>query len=95
MTENVVKLEKSKDIPMLFAEMDKDHSGSVDHDEFREGMLKVEFQGGLRFRADDIEKLIELYDDDGDGMIDYFEFAKYLNQMLTGRSFKYTGSIAS
>ena len=54
----------------LFNQFDKDHSLSVTREEFRTGLKSI----GVPMTDDQLTKLIEILDEDGDGEIDYSEF---------------------
>lgn len=54
----------------LFNQFDKDNSLSVTREEFRMGLKSI----GVPMTDDQLTKLIDMLDEDGDGEIDYGEF---------------------
>ena len=54
----------------LFNQFDKDNSLSVTREEFRTGLKGI----GVPMTDDQLTKLIDMLDEDGDGEIDYSEF---------------------
>ena len=54
----------------LFNQFDKDNSLSVTREEFRTGLKGI----GVPMTDDQLTKLIDILDEDGDGEIDYSEF---------------------
>ena len=54
----------------LFNQFDKDNSLSVTREEFRTGLRSI----GVPMTDDQLTKLIDMLDEDGDGEIDYGEF---------------------
>ena len=61
----------------LFNQFDKDNSLSVTRDEFRMGLKSI----GVPMTDDQLTKLIEMLDEDGDGEIDYSEFT-WINELV-------------
>ena len=55
-----------------FAALDKDGDGSISHDEFRDGLQRL----GVSLPVNQIEALIQTFDQDLDGEIDYDEFVR-------------------
>jgi Ca2+-binding EF-hand superfamily protein len=66
---------KSTKISKIFRSFDANHDGVVSKDEFRAGMSNL--NSGLT--SPEIDRLIDLCDADGDGTIDYTEFASKLS----------------
>lgn len=62
--------EKNYRLIDLFNQFDKDHSLSVSREEFRLGLKSIK----VPMTDDQLTKLIDMLDDDGDGEIDYGEF---------------------
>lgn len=62
--------EKNYRLVDLFNQFDKDNSLSVTRDEFRQGLKGI----GVPMNDDQLTKLIDMLDEDGDGEIDYGEF---------------------
>ncbi|KAL9985644.1 hypothetical protein ACROYT_G008067 [Oculina patagonica] len=62
--------EKNYRLIDLFNQFDKDNSLSVTRDEFRQGLKGI----GVPMTDDQLTKLIDMLDEDGDGEIDYGEF---------------------
>jgi len=60
----------------LFNQFDKDNSLSVTRDEFRQGLKSI----GVPMNDDQLTKLINFLDEDGDGEIDYGEFT-WINEV--------------
>jgi len=60
----------------LFNQFDKDKSLSVTRDEFRQGLKSI----GVPMNDDQLTKLIDFLDEDGDGEIDYGEFT-WINEV--------------
>ena len=60
----------------LFNQFDKDNSLSVTRDEFRLGLKGI----GVPMNDDQLTKLIDILDEDGDGEIDYCEFT-WINEV--------------
>ena len=59
-----------KGIARLWAEMDDDRSRSITKEEFQRGILNHNIQ----VSSEDIDKLFQLFDDDGSGNLSYEEF---------------------
>jgi len=60
----------------LFNQFDKDNSLSVTRDEFRQGLKGI----GVPMDDEQLTKLIEILDEDGNGEIDYSEFT-WINEV--------------
>lgn len=60
----------------LFNQFDKDNSLSVTREEFRIGLKGI----GVPMNDDQLTKLIDILDEDGDGEIDYSEFT-WINEV--------------
>ena len=54
----------------LFGEMDRDGSGSLSREEFRRGLQRLE----MRLGDEELYRVVDAFDADGDGRIDYGEF---------------------
>jgi len=59
-----------RDLKEAFNLLDKDGSGSIDADEFREVMNSIDTE----FNKKDIEEMVRMADKDGNGEIDFAEF---------------------
>lgn len=68
--------EKNYRLVDLFNQFDKDNSLSVTREEFRQGLKSI----GVPMTDDQLTKLIDILDEDGDGEIDYGEFT-WINEV--------------
>ena len=62
----------------IFKAIDADGSGSVDHMEFRDGVKRL----GLGLTAPQIQEMIAVFDEDGNGEIEMAEFLGLVNQPI-------------
>jgi Ca2+-binding EF-hand superfamily protein len=62
---------KSKRLTSTFRQFDANHDGVVSYDEFREGLFNL----GVALSEADFTTLVETVDIDGEGTVDYTEFA--------------------
>ena len=72
-----IKVNKEHKYPALvaaFQEFDKDGSGTIDAEEVQKVMVSL----GRDMTTDEVSKWIEEADANGDGIIDYTEFAEYM-----------------
>mmetsp|Transcript_3676 Transcript_3676/g.10578 ORF Transcript_3676/g.10578 Transcript_3676/m.10578 type:complete len:478 (+) Transcript_3676:258-1691(+) len=70
-------LETDENLQKAFQHFDTDNSGSITLDELRNGLKSVKM-GGTIMDKESLEQLISEIDKDGDGKIDYFEFASMM-----------------
>ena len=76
-----IKIEgKSGSLTKVFRDFDKDKSGSVDYNEFRQGLLYL----GVPLNDKEFDMLIAEVDNDGGGEIDYNEFAEDMKENDAG-----------
>ena len=75
MTSGKESLNKAERLEELFKELDVDHSGSLDYDEFRQ-LLE---QHGIVMSKNAFASLIRTIDVNGDGVIDHAEFAAHFS----------------
>eukprot|EP01052_Picozoa_sp_SAG31_P004618 SAG31_NODE_193_length_20735_cov_15.125509_2_plen_5371_part_00 len=64
--------ERGFDLSAAFAALDADKSGSITHEEFRDGLRTL----GIDLPNSQIRELIAVFDEDGDGNIEYREFVR-------------------
>ena len=73
--------ETGKSVVQLFEEFDDDDGGTVDYEELKNGLEGI----NLFLPPKDFKSLISYADPNGDGEIEYHEFAELLDHMLTMR----------
>ena len=66
----------------VFRAFDTDYSGTVDHGEFRRGLSSL----GLALDDDEFELVVNTFDKDGDGEIDYEEFDRQIRRKIQSPS---------
>jgi len=71
-----MKWKKSRKLRMmdLFRSVDTDQSGRLTHEQFTSNIIKSSF----RTNRDEMERVCSIFDRDGDGFIDYYEFISAL-----------------
>lgn len=70
MAKHMVEQMTDRDLRDAFALLDKDGSGAIDADEFRDVMNSIDTE----FNKKDIEEMVRMADKDGNGEIDFQEF---------------------
>jgi Ca2+-binding EF-hand superfamily protein len=73
--------ETGKSVVELFEEFDDDHGGTVDYKELKRGLEGIH----LFLSPTDFDALLAYADPNGDGEIEYHEFAELLDHMFTMR----------
>jgi hypothetical protein len=73
--------ETGKSVAVLFEEFDDDKGGTVDYEELEQGLHSI----NIWLSPDDFQRLLGYADPNGDGEIEYHEFAELLDHMLTMR----------
>ena len=68
------------DLKRVFQSFDADGNGTLDIDEFREGMLRM--FPNLKADADMVDAMYRKFDEDGSGEIEYDEFAAFADATL-------------
>lgn len=70
MAKHMVETSTDRDLKDAFGLLDKDGSGAIDADEFRQVMNSIDTE----FNKKDIEEMVRMADKDGNGVIDFQEF---------------------
>ena len=73
--------ETGKTVTVLFEEFDDDKGGTVDYEELEAGLKSI----NVFLPPEDFQRLLRYADPNGDGEIEYHEFAELLDHMLTMR----------
>ena len=73
--------ETGKNVATLFEQFDDDHGGTVDYDELEAGLKSI----NIWLPPNDFQALLSFADPNGDGEIEYHEFAELLDHMMTMR----------
>ena len=66
--------QQEEELKQRFAMFDKDGNGTIDREELRDVMQQL----GEKLSEEDIEEMIQDADQNGDGLIDYNEFVRYM-----------------
>ena len=74
MARRMKESDQEEELRERFKLFDKDGNGLIDRDELRMVMAQL----GEKLSADDIDEMINDADRNGDGLIDYNEFVKYM-----------------
>lgn len=59
-------------LEQVFAEIDQDHSGALDADELKALMVRA----NINVSPEELDEMIQMADENGDGLIDLREFKK-------------------
>ena len=66
--------QQEEELKQRFAMFDKDSNGTIDREELRDVMQQL----GEKLSEEEIEEMIQDADQNGDGVIDYNEFVRYM-----------------
>ena len=75
MVASLPKIQKAED---FFAEFDTDGGGTIDYEELRDGLQRLE----IHLDEDEFDELAEFWDHDHSGEIDYVEFSQSFKAAL-------------